>query len=196
MSSTNGTAHPQIGTPTPGAVRALYRAAVKLGDNYHTFESDIVLPVGADAEAICAAMDTAQRIRQVQAANALHEIDTMSEDIQLSGGGRSSRYAIRDPEAPASAKQRNAIERMAAAKGWDTTRLVNFCELAGVPLLTLTKGGASWLIDALNGMAALPPSPARFTPAEAPLPFELPAIGGTSDSPAGALDEDAQDIPF
>ena len=195
MSSTNGTAHPQIGTPTPGAVRALYRAAVKLGDNYHTFESDIVLPVGADAEAICAAMDTAQRIRQVQAANALHEIDTMSEDIQLSGGGRSSRYAIRDPEAPASAKQRNAIERMAAAKGWDTTRLVNFCELAGVPLLTLTKGGASWLIDALNGVAALPPSPASFTPAEAPLPFELPS-SGAGDATTKVSDEDTEDIPF
>jgi hypothetical protein len=173
-------------------VRSLYRAAVKLADNYITFESDVTLPVGASEEQIRAALDTAKRIRQAQAADTQGEIDTMSEDVQLSGGGRSSRYTIRDPEAPASTKQRNAIDRLAASKGWDNTRLVSFCELAGYPLLNLTKGGASWLIDALNGAPTLPPSPATFAPTEPPLPFE-PATGEAADE-AAAPGKD--EIPF
>jgi hypothetical protein len=167
---------------------------VKLGDNYHTFESDITLPVGADDAQIAAALDTAKRIRQAQSADALEEIDAMSENIQLSGNGRSSRYAIRDPEAPASTKQRNAIDRLAAAKNWDTSRLVSFCELAGVPLLTLTKAGASWLIDALNSAPALPTPPASFTPSEPPLPFE-PDGEGTAPA-VGQADSGESDIPF
>lgn len=184
-----------------GQVRHIYRASVKLGEDFRTLECEITVPIGASDELIREAQATAQRVRQAQADETERDIDAMREDAQLSGG-RSSRYTIRDPEAPASTKQRNAIDRMAAAKGWDATRLVRFCELAGVPLLTLTKGGASWLIDALNGVAALPPSPASFTPAEPPLPFEpAPGEGDESGeaSPAGtppANASDNQDIPF
>ena len=192
---------PEPPPDAPETVRSLYRAAVKLGDNYHTFESDITLPVGAGDEAIRTAMDTAKRIRQAQAADALGEIDAMSEDVQLAGAGRGSRYTIRDPEAPASTKQRNAIDRLAAAKGWDVSRLVSFCELAGVPLLTLTKGGASWLIDALNGVAALPPSPASFAPAEPPLPFEMTPGEVAAEATEGGetppkATEPTDEIPF
>lgn len=185
---------PEPAPDAPETIRSLYRAAVKLGDNYHTFESDITLPVGADDEQIRAAMETAKRIRQAQAADAQGEIDAMSEEVQLSGAGRGSRYTIRDPEAPASAKQRNAIDRMAQAKGWDNTRLVSFCELAGYPLLNLTKGGASWLIDALNGAPALPPSPATFALTEPPLPFEPAPSEGNPNSQDG--DKDGEIIPF
>jgi len=177
-----------------GTVRHVYRTTIKIGDDFRTLECEITVGAGATDEQISVAIDTARRVRQAQAEDTEREIEAMREDAQLAGSGRSSRYTIRDPEAPASAKQRNAIDRLAASKGWDSSRLVNFCELAGVPLLNLTKGGASWLIHALDGVAALPPSPASFAPVEPPLPFE-PHEGSTTRT-AGAADTEEQDIPF
>lgn len=187
--------------PQEGQVRHIYRASVKLGEDFRTLECEITVPIGASDDLIREAQETARRVRQAQADETERDIDAMREDAQLAGG-RSSRYAIRDPEAPASAKQRNAIDRLAAAKGWDASRLVSFCELAGVPLLTLTKGGASWLIDALNGVAALPPSPASFAPTEPPLPFEMTPGEGASESASESGDappkatEPTDEIPF
>jgi hypothetical protein len=196
--TTNGTlpAPKRTRTATPetapaGQVRHLYRASLKLGEDFRTLECEITVPVGASDDLIREAQDTARRVREAQAESTEREIDALREETQLASGGSRSRYAIRDPEVPASTKQRTAIERMAGAKGWDTTRLVRFCDLAGVPLLTLTKGGASWLIDALNGVAALPPVPASFTPV-APLPFDPEA--GAGDATPAAIDP--QDIPF
>lgn len=183
----------------PATVRSLYRSSVKIGDDFRTLECEITVPAGASDEQIREAQDTARRMRQAQADDTEREIEAMREDAQLSGG-RSSRFVIRDPESPASAKQRNAIDRLALSKGWDSTRLVSFCELAGYPLLTLTKGSASWLIDALNGAPALPSSPATFGPMEAPLPFE-PAPNGAAYGAAvgGEVPTNptpADDIPF
>ncbi|WP_322489416.1 hypothetical protein [Chloroflexus sp.] len=196
MTTTRRPPLPPEPEPAPAAtVRHIYRASIKIGDDFRTLECEIVVPVGASDELIREAQNTARRVREAQAEDTEREIEAMREDAQLAGSGRSSRYTIRDPEAPASTKQRNAIERMAAAKGWDNTRLVNFCELAGVPLLTLTKGGASWLIDALNGVPMQPPVPASFTLAdEGPLPFE-PGEGDTTPAKAHADTVD-QDIPF
>lgn len=168
----------------PATVRSLYRSTVKIGDDFRTLECEITVPASASDEQIREAQDTARRMRQAQTDDTEREIEAMREDAQLSGG-RSSRFTIRDPEAPASSKQRNAIDRLAASKGWDSTRLVSFCELAGYPLLTLTKGGASWLIDALNGAPALPPSPATFGPMEVPLPVEPAPDGAACEAAAG-----------
>lgn len=201
MTTTNGTlpAPKRTRTATPEAapvaqVRHLYRASLKLGEDFRTLECEITVPVGASDDLIREAQDTARRVREAQAEATEEAIAALREETQLASGGSRSRYAIRDPEALASPKQRTAIARMAAAKGWDTTRLVGFCDLAGVPLLTLTKGGASWLIDALNGVAAQPPVPASFTPV-APLPVAPEAgVGDTGDATPAAIDP--QDIPF
>jgi hypothetical protein len=186
---------------TEGQVRHIYRASVKLGEDFRTLECEITVPIGASDDLIREAQDTARRVRLAQAEATERDIEALREDAQLAGGTRSSRYTIRDPEVPASTKQRNAIERLAVSKGWDTARLVDFCDLAGTPLLTITKGGASWLIDALTNAPALPATGASFAPAAAPLPAQdaaeppLPFTPEVGDTGNATSDPD-QDIPF
>lgn len=187
----------QLVAPEPapaqtGQVRHLYRASVKLGEDFRTLECEVSVPVGASDDLIAAALETAARVRQAQADDAEAHLEAMREAIQLAGGGRGSRFTIRDPEAPASDKQRKAIDGIARDKGWSPDRLVAFCEVSGIALLTLSKGQASWLIDTLNGAPALPPVPvpAPDAPPE-PLPFDA-ALKAAPDAPAEPFD----DIPF
>lgn len=102
MTTTNGapTAPKRVTKPaTPesaptGQARHIYRASVKLGEDFRTLECKITVPIGASDELIREAQATAQRVRQAQADETERDIDAMREDAQLSGG-RSSRYTIR-----------------------------------------------------------------------------------------------------
>ncbi len=180
------TPKPVLPELTEGQVRHVYRTAIKVGEDFHTLECEITVPLGASDALIHAAQDTAHRVRAVQIAATHAAIADMREDVSLASGGRGSRYVIRDPDAPASDKQRHTIDRIAKAKGWSLAHLVTFCEGVGYPVLTLTKGQASWLIDMLTTAPTLP-----FTPQAA-----QDAAGTPQEGSAPPVAGDNQDIPF
>ena len=49
-----------------GSVRHVYRTAIKVGEDFHTLECEITVPLGASDDMIHAAQDTAHRVREVQ----------------------------------------------------------------------------------------------------------------------------------
>lgn len=180
------TPKPVLPELTEGQVRHVYRTAIKVGEDFHTLECEITVPLGASDALIHAAQDTAERVRAVQIAATHAAIADMREDAMITPTRRASRYTLKDPDAPASDKQRNAIDRIAKTKGWSLAHLVTFCEGVGYPVLTLTKGQASWLIDMLTTAPTLP-----FTPQAA-----QDAAGTPQEGSAPPVAGDNQDIPF
>jgi hypothetical protein len=134
-------------TAEPLVTRTL-RAAVKIGDDYYTLEETIALPPTASDAEIAQAVATGLRIYEAQRGALDAQI------AQLREGRTASLPAMREPDAPASEKQRAYMDYLLKELEWTSDQLAAFAAERDLNLLTLTKREASALIDDLKGVLA------------------------------------------
>lgn len=129
-------------------VTRTYRAAIRIGEDFITLEETITLPFDASDDEVRQAVDLGWRIYQHQREAVERQISSIREDHQPTGG-----ITIREPDAPASDKQRNYIAALQDDLAWSGEQLGSFAASQGVDLVTLTKGQASVFIDSLKRVA-------------------------------------------
>ena len=157
-----------------------YRAAIRIGEDFITLEETIALPIDASDEEVAQAVDLGWRIYRAQREAA----EAQASEIR-SAIGTPQPFTMRDPDAPASDKQRNYIATLQEQISWNSEQLAAYAEEQEVDLVTMTKSQASVFIDGLkklseerpaynNGDSRAKPAPAR---AEAPAQPARPADG-------------------
>jgi hypothetical protein len=135
-------------TPQSLITRTL-RAAIKVGDDYYTIEETIALPPSASDEHIAQAVDTGLRMYEAQRVAVEQQIRSLREHAV----GQPVPVQIREPDAPASEKQRSYMDYLLKELNWDHERLAAFAAERMLNLLTLTKREASELIDEMKALA-------------------------------------------
>ncbi len=125
------------------SVTRTYRAAIKLGDDFITIEETITLPIDADDQMVQQAIDLGWRIFRRQHEVAEQQIAYLREQHAPS-------ITMRDPDAPASERQRNFIAALQQELGWSNEQLAAFAHQHGIDLVTLNKSQASAFIDELK----------------------------------------------
>lgn len=129
-------------------VTRTYRAAIRLGEDYVTLEETVTLPVDASDDDVSKAVDLGWRIYRAQKEALDAQVQTM-RDAQ----GAPPPIVVRDPEAPASDKQRNYIVALQEDLAWSAEQLASYAHDQSVDLVTMTKGQASTFIDGMKRMA-------------------------------------------
>ena len=124
------------------------RAAVKIGDDYYTLKETIALPPTASDDEIAQAVATGLRIYQAQRGALDAQIAALRD------GRAGSPPAMREPDAPASEKQRAYMDYLLKELEWTSDQLAAFAAERELNVLTLTKREASALIDDLKGVLA------------------------------------------
>ena len=134
----------------PSSVTRTLRAAVKVGDDYYTIEETITLPPTANDEQIAQAVAIGLRMYEAQRA----AVEAQVRDLREHVVSQPLPVQIREPDAPASEKQRQYMDYLLKELSWDNERLIAFANERMLNLLTLTKREASELIDELKGLLA------------------------------------------
>lgn len=129
-------------------VTRTYRAAIRLGEDFITIEETITLLVGASDDDVSKAVDLGLRIYQAQ-----REAVDAQVSLIRDAAGTPPAITVRDPEAPASDKQRNFIANLQENLGWSGEQLSGHASTQNIDLVTLTKGQASTFIDGLKKLA-------------------------------------------
>lgn len=168
----------------PTSVTRTLRAAVKVGDDYYTIEETITLPPTASDEQISQAVATGLRMYEAQRA----AVEAQVRDLREHVVAQPLPVTIREPDAPASEKQRQYMEYLLKELNWDNERLIAFASERMFNLLTLTKREASELIDQLKGMLAGEAETSESAPAA---PAEAEATEDEPE-PAAPVDEPAE----
>lgn len=132
------------------------RAAIKVGEDYYTVEETISLPPTASDEQIEQAVATGLRMYEAQRAAVEGQVRILREQVVA----QPLPVQIREPDAPASDKQRAYMDYLLKELNWDTERLSAFAAERMLNLLTLTKREASELIDELKHIATGTPAQA------------------------------------
>lgn len=127
------------------SVTRTYRTAIKLGDDFITIEETITLPIDADDQTVQQAVDLGWRIFRSQREAVEQQITHIREQHAAA-----TAITVRDPDAPASERQRNFIASLQQALGWSGEKLAAFAQEHGYDLVALTKGQASAFIDELR----------------------------------------------
>ncbi len=135
-------------TPSECSVTRTYRAAVRLGEDFITLEETITLPLDASDEEVQQAIDLGWRIYTAQREAVAQQIATVRESQ-----GYATPITVRDPDAPASEKQRNYIGVLQEDLSWTNEQLASYAGDHSVDLVTMTKGQASGFIDSLKKVA-------------------------------------------
>lgn len=130
------------------SVTRTYRAAIRLGEDFITLEETITLPLDASDEEVQQAVELGWRIYQTQR-TALEEQVAGIRETQAS----TSPITVRDPDAPASEKQRNYIAALQDELAWTSEQLTDYAGHQGVEIVTMTKGQASTFIDTLKKLS-------------------------------------------
>lgn len=173
-------------TVQPSVTRTL-RAAVKVGDDYYTLEETITLPSTASDEQISQAVATGLRMYEAQRAAVEAQVRDLREHVVV----QPLPVQIREPDAPASEKQRQYMDYLLKELSWDNEKLIAFASERMFNLLTLTKREASELIDQLKGVLAgeaETSEAASETPAEAaPVEAETPEAEAASTEAEAAV---------
>jgi hypothetical protein len=130
------------------SVTRTYRTAIRVGDDYLTLEETITLPLDADEAEIKQAVELGWRIYTAQQEAVSQQVAAVRE-----AQGAYPAFTMRDPEAPASEKQRNYIAALQDDLTWSNEQLTTYAGGQGIDLVTLTKGQASQFIDTLKKMA-------------------------------------------
>jgi pyruvate/2-oxoglutarate dehydrogenase complex dihydrolipoamide acyltransferase (E2) component len=128
-------------------VSRTYRAAIRLGEDFITIEETIALPVDASDDEIAQAVGTGWRIYQAQKEAADAQIAALRD------GQPQPTIAVRDPDSPASEKQRNFVAALQDQLQWSDEQLTRYAGEHRVDLVTMTKGQASSFIDGLKKLA-------------------------------------------
>lgn len=129
-------------------VSRTYRAAIRIGEDFITLEETITLPLDASDEEVTQAVDLGWRIYRAQREAVEGQIAGVRESV-----ASTSAIVVRDPDAPASDKQRNYIVALQEDLAWTSEQLVSYAEEQNVDLVTMTKGQASTFIDGLKRLA-------------------------------------------
>ncbi|NNJ09327.1 hypothetical protein EKD04_003195 [Chloroflexales bacterium ZM16-3] len=135
-------------TPSERSVTRTYRAAIRLGEDFITLEETITLPLEASDEDVQRAVDLGWRIYAAQREAVAQQIAGARE-----GHGHATPITVRDPDAPASDKQRNYIAALQDDLSWTNDQLGSYAGEQSVDLVTMTKGQASSFIDSLKKVA-------------------------------------------
>ena len=130
------------------SVSRTYRAAIRIGEDFITLEETVTLPVDASDDDIAQAVDLGLRIYRAQREAVEAQIAGIRETI-----GAPPPITVRDPDAPASDKQRNFIATLQDTLNWSSDQLTSYASEHSVDLVTLTKGQASTFIDGLKKLA-------------------------------------------
>lgn len=178
-------------TVQPSVTRTL-RAAVKVGDDYYTLEETITLPSTASDEQISQAVATGLRMYEAQRAAVEAQVRDLREHVVV----QPLPVQIREPDAPASEKQRQYMDYLLKELSWDNEKLIAFASERMFNLLTLTKREASELIDQLKGVLAgeaetteaASETPAEAAPVEAETP-EVEAAPAEAESAAPSVEQ-------
>jgi hypothetical protein len=131
------------------SVTRTLRAAVKIGDDYYTVEETITLPPAATDDQIGEAVGTGLRIYEAQRQAVESQLRALREQVV----SQPVPVQIREPDAPASDKQRAYMDFLLKELSWDHERLAAFAGERSLNILTLTKREASELIDDLKNVA-------------------------------------------
>jgi hypothetical protein len=136
--------------PTPGerSITRTYRAAIRLGEDFITLEETVTLPLDASDEDVQQAVDLGWRIYAAQREAVAQQVAGARE-----GHGQATPITVRDPESPASEKQRNYIAVLQEDLSWTNEQLGSYAGEHSVDLVTMTKGQASSFIDGLKKIA-------------------------------------------
>ncbi len=130
------------------SVTRTYRAAVRLGEDFITLEETITLPIDASDADVEQAVDLGWRVYRAQRDSIEQQIAHIRENQAAPAA-----ITVRDPEAPASEKQRNYIAALQEDLSWTNEQLGSYASEHSVDLVTLTKGQASGFIDDLKRLA-------------------------------------------
>ncbi|GIW01053.1 hypothetical protein [Roseiflexus sp.] len=143
-------ASPRKTEPTrpESTVSRTYRAAIRIGEDYVTLEETIVLPLDATDEEVHKAVDLGWRIYQAQR----DAIEAQTASIREAQPAPQP-PTVRDPDAPASERQRHYIAALQEDLSWTNEQLTAFAQEHRVDLVTMTKGQASAFIDSLKKLA-------------------------------------------
>lgn len=135
-------------TPNERSITRTFRAAVRLGEDFITLEETISLPLDASDEDVQQAIDLGWRIYEAQRESVAQQIATVRETQ-----GYTTPITVRDPDAPASDKQRNYIAVIQEDLSWTNEQLASYAGDHSVDLVTMTKGQASGFINSLKKVA-------------------------------------------
>lgn len=176
-------------------VTRTYRAAIRIGEDFITLEETLSLPINATDDEVQRAVDTGWRIYRAQRESVERQVEETRAGRVVSSPPAPASYAPREPDAPASDKQRNYIARLQDQLFWTSEQLADYAAEQGVDLVSLTKGDASTFIDRLKKLAdnvKAAPKPDYGTP---PMLAAIAAAGGEPPPPEPNGD-DGSDIPF
>ena len=129
-------------------VSRTYRAAIRIGEDFITLEETVTLPLDASDEEVAQAVDLGWRIYRAQREAAEAQIT----DVRGTAGAPTP-IVVRDPDSPASEKQRNYIATLQENLAWNSEQLAAYAEEQSVELITMTKGQASTFIDGLKKLS-------------------------------------------
>ncbi|RRR73365.1 MAG: hypothetical protein EI684_08805 [Candidatus Viridilinea halotolerans] len=130
------------------SISRTYRAAIRLGEDYITLEETITLPLEASDEEVQQAVGLGWRIYQAQHEALEQQVRALREAHPLP-----TPVLVRDPDAPASDKQRGYIATLQDHLTWNNEQLASYAAEQAVDLVTMTKGQASGFIDELKKLA-------------------------------------------
>ena len=129
-------------------VSRTYRAAIRIGEDFITMEETIALPLDASDEEVTQAVELGWRIFRAQREAADAQVNDIRSTI-----GTPAPITVRDPDSPASDKQRNYIVTLQDNLSWNSEHLAAYADEQNVDLVTMTKGQASLFIDGLKKLA-------------------------------------------
>ena len=180
-------------------VSRTYRAAIRLGEDFVTMEETVVLPIDASDEEIAQAVDLGWRIFAAQRATAEQQIG----EIRAGMPAVPPQIRMREPDAPASDKQRNYIATLQEQLGWSSEQLAAYAQEQEIDLVSMTKGQASAFIDGLKalGEQTTEPTPRQDRPAHGRAPVTVPVEpaqvrrGAIGRAPVAA-GQDKDDLPL
>jgi pyruvate/2-oxoglutarate dehydrogenase complex dihydrolipoamide acyltransferase (E2) component len=122
------------------------RAAVKIGDDYYTIEETISLPPTANDDQIMEAVDAGLRMYTAQREAVEAQVRNLREQVV----SQPLPVQLREPDAPASDKQRAYMDFLARELNIDGDQLSAIASEHNMDVQTLTKREASELIDVLK----------------------------------------------
>src|SRR4029079_8669365 len=129
-------------------VSRTYRAAIRIGEDFITLEETVTLPLDASDEEVAQAVHLGRRLARAQRDAAAPQITDVRGTV-----GTPTPIVVRDPDSPASEKQRNYIATLQENLAWNSEQLATYAEEQSVELITMTKGQASTFIDGLKKLS-------------------------------------------
>ena len=130
------------------SITRTYRTAIRIGEDFITLEETISLPIDASDEEVVQAVELGWRIYGAQREAIERQVAGVRE-----AQPQPAPFTVRDPESPASDKQRNYIAALQDDLIWTSEQLTGYAGEQGVDLVTLTKGQASGFIDGMKKLA-------------------------------------------